>query len=155
MGYFQLGCRLEGRNMRRKCRFCPWTRGLSRSDSGQNDRPNAINTLQIAVLLGSEHAEAHFDLAIAYEGSNRLREALQEITASLRLTPKDSDEHNTKAIICAELGDFVCARAEWEYLAQAAPDYAPARANLTSLNGSAMRPPASTSIAPDRFPGVR
>jgi len=107
------------------------------------------------VLLGPDHAEAHFNLALAYEGSNRLREALQEITASLRLTPKDSDEHNTRAIICAELGDLVCARAEWEYLAQVAPDYAPARANLTNLNGSDMGPPASSSAAPDRFSGTR
>ena len=34
---------------------------------GQNDGPKAIKTLQTAVLLGPDHPEAHFDLAIAYE----------------------------------------------------------------------------------------
>ena len=49
----------------------------------QNDGPKAIKTLQTAVLLGPNHPEAHFNLAIAYEKDNRLREALQEIIVSL------------------------------------------------------------------------
>ena len=52
---------------------------------GRNDRPNAIKALQTAVLLGPEHPEAHYNLAIAYEEGNRLREALQEVIVSLRL----------------------------------------------------------------------
>ena len=40
----------------------------------QNDEPKAIKTLQIAVLFGPNHPEAHFSLAIAYEKSNRLRD---------------------------------------------------------------------------------
>jgi Flp pilus assembly protein TadD len=104
----------------------------------QNDGPNAIKTLQTAVLLGPKHPEAHFNLAIAYEKGNRLGEALQEITLSLRLAPGDSDGQNTKGVICAELGNLVCARDEWEHLVQAVPDYAPARANLAILNGSHM-----------------
>jgi len=49
--------------------------------------------------------EAYFNLAIAYEKGNRLREALQEIIVSLHLTPEDPDERNTKGIICVELGE--------------------------------------------------
>ena len=45
---------------------------------GQNDGPNVIKALQIAVLLGPNHPEAHFNLAIACEKGNRLGEALQE-----------------------------------------------------------------------------
>jgi len=52
---------------------------------GQNDWPKAINALQTAVLRGPNHPEAHFNLAIAYERGNRLREARQEIMVSLRL----------------------------------------------------------------------
>src|SRR6266481_6295691 len=89
----------------------------------QNDWPKAIKRLQTAVLLGPDHPEAHFNLAIAYERRHRLSEALQEITASLHLAPKDPDEHNTKAIICAEAGDFVCARDEWAQLVRVSPDY--------------------------------
>jgi tetratricopeptide (TPR) repeat protein len=112
---------------------------------GQNEYPKAINTLQIAVLLGPDHPEAHFNLAIAYERSSRLREALQEVTASLLLAPSDPDEHNTKAIICAELGDRVCARDEWAHLVQVAPDYTPARVNLAILSGLPRPLAASTS----------
>jgi tetratricopeptide (TPR) repeat protein len=103
---------------------------------GQNDGPKAIKTLQNAVLLGPNHPEAHFNLAIAYAKDNRLREALQEIIVSLHLAPEDLDERNTKGIICAELGNLVCARDEWAQLLQGAPNYAPARVNLWILSGS-------------------
>jgi tetratricopeptide (TPR) repeat protein len=109
---------------------------LGRAYLGQNDGPKAIKTLQNAVLLGPNHPEAHFNLAIAYEKDNRLREALQEIIVSLHLAPEDLDERNTKGIICAELGNLVCARDEWAQLLQGAPNYAPARVNLWILSGS-------------------
>jgi Flp pilus assembly protein TadD len=114
---------------------------------GQNDGPKAIKTLQTAVLLGPHHPEAHFNLAIAYEKGNRLREALQEIIVSLHLAPEDADERNTKGIICAELGNLVCARDEWAHLVQVAPNYAPARVNLAILSGSHRALKASTSSA--------
>src|SRR6266478_5295570 len=85
---------------------------------GQNDGPKAMMTLQTAVLVGPNHPEAHFNLGIAYEKGNRLREALQEIIVSLHLTPEDPDERNTKGIICVELGNLVCARDEWAHLVQ-------------------------------------
>jgi Flp pilus assembly protein TadD len=113
----------------------------------QNDGPRAITTLQTAVLLGPDHPEAHFNLAIAYDKGNRLREALQQITASLHLEPEDLDEGNTKAIICVELGNLVCARDEWAHLVQVAPNYAPARVNLATLNSLRMPLAASTSSA--------
>ena len=102
----------------------------------QNDYPPAISAFQTAVLLGPDHPEAHFNLAMAYERSHRLDEAQQQITVSLRLAPMDPDEHNTKAIICTELGDLACARAEWTHLVQVAPDYIPAQVNLAILRGS-------------------
>jgi Flp pilus assembly protein TadD len=103
--------------------------------------------LQAAVLLGADHPEAFFNLAIAYERDDRLREALQEIMISLRLAPLDREEHNTKAIICAELEDLVCARDEWTHLIQVAPDYTPARVNLAILSGLHMPLAASNSSA--------
>jgi tetratricopeptide (TPR) repeat protein len=93
---------------------------------GHNDVAKAIRTLQIAVLLGPNHHEAHFNLAIAYEKGNRLPEALQEIIVALYLAPEDPDEQNTKAIICAEMGNLACARDKWAHMAQVAPNYAPA-----------------------------
>jgi Flp pilus assembly protein TadD len=113
----------------------------------QNEGPKAISTLQTAVLLGPDHPEVHFDLAIAYEKGNRLHEALQEIIVSLDLAPEDPDERNTKGVICAKLGNLVCARDEWAHLVQVEPNYAPARVNLATLNGSHMPLAASTSSA--------
>lgn len=114
---------------------------------GQNDRTDAIKALQTSVLLGPEHPEAHYNLAIAYEEGNRLREALQEIIVSLHLSPEDPDEENTKATICAELGNLVCAREEWEHLVKVVPGYAPARANLAILNGSHVSLASTTGAA--------
>jgi tetratricopeptide (TPR) repeat protein len=103
---------------------------------GQSDWPNAIRALQIAVSHGPNHPEAPYNLAIAYEGDGRPDAALQAITASLHLAPNDPAEHNEKAIICAELGDFVCARDEWTHLVQSRPDYMPAAINLAVLTAS-------------------
>jgi hypothetical protein len=52
---------------------------------------------------------------------------------------------STKGIICAELGNLVCARDEWAQLVQVAPNYTPARVNLWVLSGSHMPLAASTS----------
>jgi tetratricopeptide (TPR) repeat protein len=78
---------------------------VSLSYMGRNDGLKTIKTLQTAVLLGPNHPEAHFNLAIAYEKGNRLREALQEIIGSMHLAPEHPDERNTKGVICAELGN--------------------------------------------------
>ena len=69
----------------------------------QNDCPKAIKALQAAAVFGPDRSEAHFNLAIAYEKVKRLHEAELEIVTALRLAPEALDEHNTKAIICAEL----------------------------------------------------
>lgn len=116
---------------------------------GQKDWSKATKALKTAVLLGPDHAEAHFNLAIAYERDNALSKALQEITVSLGLAPLDADEGNAKAIICSELGNLVCARDEWAHLVQIAPDYVPARINLGILDSSHMSLTASSSTAPD------
>jgi Flp pilus assembly protein TadD len=116
----------------------------------QNDSPKAIMALKAAVLLGPEHSETYFNLAIAYERSNSLDEALVEITSSVRLAPRDPDERNLRGIICAEVGDRVCARDEWVYLLQVAPDYTAARVNLAILTDSHLPSTASSSISLNR-----
>jgi tetratricopeptide (TPR) repeat protein len=97
---------------------------------------NATAALETAVAIGPEHAETHFNLAVVYERENRLNEALQEIIAALVLAPRDLDAVNTDAIICARMGNVTSARQIWTQLLEAAPDYAPARANLALLNRS-------------------
>lgn len=119
--------------------------GLAYQD--QKDTPKAVAALQNAVLLGPAHTEAHFDLAIAYERADDSNRALREINAALALAPADPDERNTKAIICSERGDLLCARNEWTYLSQLVPVYAPARVNLSILNRSQMPATAATGAS--------
>jgi tetratricopeptide (TPR) repeat protein len=109
----------------------------------QQDWPKATKALRTAVSLGPEHPEAHFNLAIAYERDHAFAKALQEVTASLSLAPSDADAGNTKAIICAEQGDLVCARDEWTHLVQVSPEFAPARINLGILDSLH---PSSTAV---------
>ena len=110
----------------------------------ENDYSSAVAALQQSAALGPEHPEAHFNLAIGYERAGRFSDALREVITSLRLAPADPDMRNTQAIICAELGDVSCARDEWELLRQIAPDYVPARTNLSILMGAA--PKSTTSV---------
>jgi Flp pilus assembly protein TadD len=106
---------------------------------GEHELARATEALETAVSLGPEHAEAHFNLAIAYESEKRLGAALREITAARRLAPEDPDVANANAIICVETGDLVDAHDIWIYLLEIAPDYRPARANLSILNRSLTR----------------
>jgi tetratricopeptide (TPR) repeat protein len=106
----------------------------------QNNYPKALSALEKSVLLGPQHSEPHFNLAIADEKAGRLNEAMKEIMVVLQMAPSDVDARNTKAIICADLGDLGCARDEWTLLTRIAPDYAPARTNLAILNGSTPEP---------------
>ncbi len=99
----------------------------------QKQLAEATRALETAALLGPEHAETHFNLALAYERRKSLGQALREIRVSRRLAPNDPDAANTNGIICAEMGNFSCANDVWTHLVQAAPDYAPARANLAML----------------------
>jgi tetratricopeptide (TPR) repeat protein len=125
---------------------------LGRAYLEQNELPRATDALETAVLLGPEHAEAHFNLALVYERQSKLGPALQEITASRRLAPQDLDAANTNAIICAEMGDFSCARNVWTNMLKNAPDYSPARTNLAMLGQSAEHLEPSTVSLRD---GVR
>jgi Flp pilus assembly protein TadD len=105
-----------------------------------DDYPKALSALETAVLLGPQHSETHLNLAIADEKADRLDEAMKQITVVLQMAASDVDARNTKAIICADLGDLSCARDEWTLLTRIAPDYVPARTNLAILNGSAPEP---------------
>ena len=105
-----------------------------------NDYPKALSALETSVILGPQHSEAHLNLAIADEKAGHLNEAMKEITVVLQKAPLDVDARNTKAIICADLGDLRCARDEWMLLTRIAPDYVLARTNLAILNGSAREP---------------
>ncbi len=91
----------------------------------------AAKALEQAAVRAPERPETHFNLALVYEAEHRLSEALKEITIARRLSRYDQDIENTRAILCAEIGDLRCARKVWTHLVQAG--YSPARANLAIL----------------------
>jgi Flp pilus assembly protein TadD len=106
---------------------------------GNHELARAEETLETAVSVGPEHPEAHFNLAIVYESENKWARALQEITAARHLAPADPDIANANALILVENGDLVGARDIWTSLIELAPDYPPARANLSILNRALAR----------------
>jgi tetratricopeptide (TPR) repeat protein len=115
--------------------------GLAYAERGELS--NASESLERAVSLGPGRVEAHFNLALVYEREHRLNEALREIAISERLDPEDVDSTNTHAILCAEIGDFACARNLWTRLTLRVPEYEPARSNLTLLNRISTTGPAA------------
>lgn len=119
----------------------------------QHDLEKATVALENAVLFGRDHAEARYNLALAYEKEHRLLEALREIAAARRLAPEDLDAANTNATICAEMGDAICARDIWTHILQVAPDYSAARINLMILRQRQEQ--VGQSEPPPGFPNLR
>jgi Flp pilus assembly protein TadD len=105
--------------------------GLLYLEAGQLD--TATKVLQLATLLAPERAETHYNLGLAYERRGKLKPAEQEILLSLQLDPSQIDARNQLGVIYAEEGNFIRARDEWQDLANSAPGYSPARANLALL----------------------
>jgi hypothetical protein len=71
-----------------------------------------------------------------------LIEAKLEMLTSLRLEPGQLDAGNMLGVIYARQGDKARAAAQWRDLLRNAPDYGPARANLTILEGKQPAPAA-------------
>ncbi len=111
---------------------------------GQGEFGKSIESLKHGLSVAREHYEFHLDLAIAYERSQKLPEALGEISTALLLRPTDPEVHNMPATIYAELGDLRRARDEWSHLTRTAPDYVPARDNLELLDEMCDEGPGSS-----------
>jgi tetratricopeptide (TPR) repeat protein len=106
--------------------------GLALFENGSLEA--ATDALRLAVKLGPNHPESHFNLGLVYERRDMLANAEQEMLASLRLQPEQLDAGNMLGVIYAREGDKARASAQWRDLIRKAPDYAPARANLTLLD---------------------
>jgi Flp pilus assembly protein TadD len=100
----------------------------------ENDLEAATASLRRAVLLGSEHSEAHFTLALAEEKRGMLSAAERETLTALRLAPRQQDALNLLGVIYAEEGKSARAYETWQELARDFPGYAPARVNLAILS---------------------
>lgn len=107
--------------------------GLLRLDRGEVYE--AVVILTKAAALGPRHAEAHFNLGLAYERAGMQQQAIDEISISLQLNPDQLDAQNELAAVDAEIGKCGAARAIWTRLIQSNPGYEPAAANLATLQG--------------------
>jgi Flp pilus assembly protein TadD len=108
--------------------------GLAELEGG--DFEAATDSLRKAVILGEEHPEAHFNLALAEERRGMLVDAERETKASLRLSPGQADARNLLGVIYAQEGKTVRASLIWSELVRDVPDYEPARTNLALLGSS-------------------
>jgi tetratricopeptide (TPR) repeat protein len=105
--------------------------GLAQLEVGELDA--ATDSLRQAVRLGENHAESHFNLALAYERRGLVSDAERETLASLRLNPRQPDARNLLGVIDAQTGQTVRASLVWRELVNDVPDYEPARTNLALL----------------------
>jgi tetratricopeptide (TPR) repeat protein len=108
--------------------------GLAQLEIGELDA--ATDSLRQAVLLGENHAESHFNLALAYERRGLLADAERETLVSLRLNPRQPDARNLLGVIDAQEGQTVRASLVLRELVRDVPDYEPARANLALLGST-------------------
>lgn len=117
--------------------------GLAQFENGDLDQ--ARSSLHQAVLLGENHPESHYNLALVDERSGMLQDAEHEVLTSLRLNPWQPDARNLLGVIYAERGETVRALQVWQELLRADPDYQPARTNLALLGN---RNPTSVGETP-------
>jgi Flp pilus assembly protein TadD len=105
--------------------------GLAQFENGDLD--SAADSLRRAVLLGGNHSESHFNLALVEQRRGTLAEAEHETLASLHLNPDQPDARNLLGVIYAQEGKTAGAVLVWSELVREVPDYEPARANLAIL----------------------
>jgi Flp pilus assembly protein TadD len=105
--------------------------GLAELESGELDA--ASDSLRSAVLLGENHSESHFNLALIEQRRGMLLDAEHETLVSLRLNPDQPDARNLLGVIYAQKGETVRASLVWSELVRDQPDYQPVRTNLAIL----------------------
>jgi Flp pilus assembly protein TadD len=105
--------------------------GLAQLDNGDLDA--ATESLRLAVVLGGDHSESHFNLALVEERRGMLADAEHETLEALRLNPGQPDARNMLGVIYAQEGKTANASLVWSVLVRDLPDYEPARANLAIL----------------------
>ena len=66
-------------------------KGLAQVEGGDTDA--AVESMRLAVRLGGDHFEAHFELARLDERIGMLAQAEHETLASLQLSPKHPEAH--------------------------------------------------------------
>jgi Flp pilus assembly protein TadD len=98
-----------------------------------SDLVAAQYSLQRAVLLGENHSESHFNLALVDERCGMLADAERETLIALRLDREQPSARNLLGVIYADEGNTASATIVWRELLRDTPDFEPARENLAIL----------------------
>ena len=117
--------------------------GLAQLESGELDA--STDSLRQAVLLGENHSESHFNLALVEERRGLYPDAEREIQESLRLNHRQPDARNLLGVIYAREERTARAWLVWRELVHDVPDYQPARTNLALLGNQNEVVPAKTA----------
>lgn len=117
--------------------------GLAQLEDGNVNA--AVESIRLAVRLGGDHFEAHFELARLDERVGMLGEAEHEALNSLLLSPGHPEARNLLGVIYAEQGHTARAYSIWRELVHELPDYQPALINLSLLDSAT---PVTSGQAP-------
>jgi tetratricopeptide (TPR) repeat protein len=109
-------------------------KGLAQLEDGNVNA--AVECIRLAVRLGGDHFEAHFELARLDERIGMLAEAEHETLKSLLLSPGQPEARNLLGVIYAEQGHTARAFVIWRALVHELPDYQPALINLSLLDNA-------------------
>jgi tetratricopeptide (TPR) repeat protein len=118
-------------------------KGLAQLENGNVNA--AVESVRLAVRLGGDHFEAHFELARLDERVGMLAEAEHETLKSLLLNPGHPEARNLLGVIYAEQGHTTRAYSIWRELLHELPGYQPALINLSLLDGTT---PVTSGQAP-------
>ena len=118
-------------------------KGLAQLEDGNLNA--AVESVRLAVRLGADHFEAHFELARVDERIGMLAEAEHETLTSLLLSPGHPEARNLLGVIYAEQGHTARAYSIWRALVHELPDYQPAMINLRLLDSTT---PVTSGRAP-------
>ena len=118
-------------------------KGLAQLEDGNVNA--AVESVRLAVRLGGDHFEAHFELARVDERIGMLAEAEHETLTSLLLSPGHPEARNLLGVIYAEQGHTARAYSIWRALVHELPDYQPAMINFRLLDSTT---PVTSGRAP-------
>lgn len=117
--------------------------GLAQLENGDLDA--ATNTLRRSVLLGEDHPESHYNLALVEEWRGQFAEAERETRTSFCFNPAQPDALNALGVIYAEECMTDRALRIWRELLREAPEYTPPRGNLAVRGGQSSADPGETA----------
>jgi predicted O-linked N-acetylglucosamine transferase (SPINDLY family) len=103
------------------------------------ERARGLSLLARALELEPDNALAHYQLGVALDEQQRVREALDHYEQAIRAMPNFAEAHNNRGVALKALGRVEQALASFERAIALNPDYGKAHANLGNALGQLKR----------------